>query len=100
MNEKQKAARGDPGLDVVKVDLDLPDHDTNLDNINEFLRSKKGQVFPEFPTGNGKNRENIREIGRGNCYATGKPGIHSANEWYAAANCRDASIFSGPSKKL
>lgn len=22
--------------------------------INEFLRSKKGQVFPEFPTGNGK----------------------------------------------
>ena len=22
--------------------------------LNEFLRSKKGQVFPEFPTGNGK----------------------------------------------
>jgi hypothetical protein len=33
--QNQKAARGDTGLDVdvVKVDLDLPDQDTNLDNI-------------------------------------------------------------------
>jgi hypothetical protein len=151
--QKQKTDRGDQGLDVdvIKVDLDLPDQDTNLDNIavsiaeeifielgkknpgidslkqfptlfpnevidrlfaetrgqpgltcwfgellklyqnyldknkkwmfkqaprrsdmrvfeavfhfnlyayiNEFLRSKKGQVFPEFPTG---NRGNIK----------------------------------------
>jgi hypothetical protein len=33
--QNQKAAQGDTALDVhvVKVDLDLPDQDTNLDNI-------------------------------------------------------------------